>query len=150
MAVPRGGWKLHPSSQAWPLLSTSNRGETAIAKCGKFPTFGIRARAALSCEEGMRAAMDATGERSAGRPPYPVWHVYWFLSTSTRDIKLCNDLYLSFFTADDNHLQKSIILSSVMCRYAGHQQSLHQPKFDIFFWKFDREIIWKFCVKRLL
>ena len=27
-------WKLHPSSQAWPLLSTSNRGETAIAKCG--------------------------------------------------------------------------------------------------------------------
>ena len=27
-------WKLHPSSQAWPLLPTSNRGETAIAKCG--------------------------------------------------------------------------------------------------------------------
>ena len=27
-------WKLHPSSQAWPLLSTSNHGETAIAKCG--------------------------------------------------------------------------------------------------------------------
>ena len=25
--------KLHPSSQAWPLLSASNRGETAIAKC---------------------------------------------------------------------------------------------------------------------
>ena len=38
MAVPRGirscfCWKLHPSSQAWPLLSTSNHGETAIAKC---------------------------------------------------------------------------------------------------------------------
>ena len=30
-------WKLHPSSQAWPLLSTSNRGETAIAKCGNSP-----------------------------------------------------------------------------------------------------------------
>ena len=29
-------WKLHPSSQAWPLLSTSNRGETGIAKCGNF------------------------------------------------------------------------------------------------------------------
>ena len=29
-------WKLHPSSQAWPLLSTSNRGETAIAKCGNW------------------------------------------------------------------------------------------------------------------
>ena len=27
-------WKLHPPSQAWPLLSTSNRGEIAIAKCG--------------------------------------------------------------------------------------------------------------------
>ena len=26
--------KLHPPSQAWPLLSTSNRGEIAIAKCG--------------------------------------------------------------------------------------------------------------------
>ena len=29
-------WKLHPSSQAWPLLSTSNCGETAIAKCGNW------------------------------------------------------------------------------------------------------------------
>ena len=29
-------WKLHPSSQAWPLLSTSNRGETTIAKCGNY------------------------------------------------------------------------------------------------------------------
>ena len=27
-------WKLHPSSQAWLLLSISIRGETAIAKCG--------------------------------------------------------------------------------------------------------------------
>ena len=39
LAVLRGArscfrWKLHPSSQAWPLLSTSNRRETAIAKCG--------------------------------------------------------------------------------------------------------------------
>ena len=31
-------WKLHPSSQAWPLLSPSNRGETAIAKCGNWGT----------------------------------------------------------------------------------------------------------------
>ena len=29
-------WKLHPPSQAWPLLSTSNRGEIAIAKCGNY------------------------------------------------------------------------------------------------------------------
>ena len=31
-------WKLHPSSQAWPLLSTSNRGKTVIAKCGNSTT----------------------------------------------------------------------------------------------------------------
>ena len=86
-----------------------------------------------SSKECGRLWMLLHGERSAGRPPYPVWHVYWFLSISTRDIKLCNNLYLSFFTADDNHLQKSTTLSSVMCRYAGHQQSLHQPKFDHFF-----------------
>ena len=48
-------------------------------------------------EERMRAAMGATGERSAGRPPYLEWHVYWFLLISTRDIKLCNKLYLSFY-----------------------------------------------------
>ena len=33
-AKSRFRWKLYPSSQAWPLLSTSNHGETAIAKCG--------------------------------------------------------------------------------------------------------------------
>ena len=47
-------------------------------------------------EERMRVAMGATGERSAGRPPHSEWHVYWFLLISTRDIKLCNNLYLSF------------------------------------------------------
>ena len=35
-ARSRFRWKLHPFSQAWPLLSTSNRGETAIAKCGSY------------------------------------------------------------------------------------------------------------------
>ena len=30
-------WKLHPSSEAWPPISTSNRGETAIAKCPNCP-----------------------------------------------------------------------------------------------------------------
>ena len=29
-------WRLHPSIQAWPLLSTSNRGEAVIAKCGNY------------------------------------------------------------------------------------------------------------------
>ena len=36
-------WKLHRSSQAWPLLSTSNRGETTIAKCGNSMTFCMKA-----------------------------------------------------------------------------------------------------------
>ena len=35
-AMSRFRWKLHPSSQAWPLLFTSNRGETAMAKCGNW------------------------------------------------------------------------------------------------------------------
>ena len=35
-AKSRFRWKLHPSSQAWPLLFASNRGETAIAKCGNW------------------------------------------------------------------------------------------------------------------
>ena len=34
------------------------------------------------------------------------------------------------FTVDDNLLQKSIILSSVIYHYAGHHQTWHQPKFD--------------------
>ena len=36
------------------------------------------------------------------------------------------------FSTNDNHLQRSTILSSVICRYTGHHQSLHQPKFDQF------------------
>ena len=32
-ARSRFRWKLHPSSQAWPLLSTSNCRKTAIAIC---------------------------------------------------------------------------------------------------------------------
>ena len=56
----------------------------------------VRGLRSPAFEERMRVAMGATGERSAGRPPYPKWHVYWFLLISTRDIKLCNNLYLSF------------------------------------------------------
>ena len=42
-ARSRFRWKLHPSSQAWPLLPTSNRGEIAIAKCGNYadPVYGV-------------------------------------------------------------------------------------------------------------
>ena len=34
-------WKLHPSSEAWPPISTSSRGETAIAKCPNYDTFSL-------------------------------------------------------------------------------------------------------------
>ena len=64
-------------------------------------------------EERMRAAMGATGERSPGRPPYPEWHVYWFLFLPEISSFVITCTYL--FTADDNHLQKSTILSSVIC-----------------------------------
>ena len=72
---------------------------------------------------------------AAQAPINHVANVYWFLLISTSDIKRCNNLYLFlffiyFFTAEDNHLRKSTVLSSGTCRYTGHQQSLHQPKFD--------------------
>ena len=40
-------WKLHPSSQASPLLSTSNRGETARANCGNCPQMSLISPCAL-------------------------------------------------------------------------------------------------------
>ena len=44
-------WKLYLSSQAWPLLSTSNRGETAIAKCGNCQHFCIHQRERFLIQE---------------------------------------------------------------------------------------------------
>ena len=54
---------------------------------------------------------------------------YQFLPEISSFVITCSCL----FTADDNHLQKFTILSSVICRYTGHQQSLHQSKFYHFF-----------------
>ena len=56
---------------------------------------------------------------------------YQFLPEISSFVITCTYL----FTTDDNHLQKSTLLSSVICHYTGHQQSLHQPKFDQFFLK---------------
>ena len=42
-------WKLHPSIQAWPLLSTSNRGKTAIANCGNWSVRMDKRRIYVSC-----------------------------------------------------------------------------------------------------
>ena len=99
--------------------------ELAVAKTKWFRQFPhsafVRGPGSPAFEERKCAAMGATGERSAGRPPYPEWHVYWFLLISIRDIKLCNN-FTYRVTTDDNHLQKPTILSSMICRYTGHQQ----------------------------
>ena len=68
--------KLHPSSQAWPLLSASNRGETAIAKCPNY--FGLSAFArgprSPALEEGMRAEVGAS---SVYLPPCALNRLYF-------------------------------------------------------------------------
>ena len=62
------------------------------------PTFGIRARAALSCVRDKNAgSYGCYWGVQCRQAPYPEWHVYWFLLISARDIKLCNNLYLSFY-----------------------------------------------------
>ena len=74
---------------------------------------------------------------------------YQFLPEISSFVITCTYL----FTADDNHLQKSTILSSVTCRYTGHQHWAVITSTQVgsfFFWKFNREIIWKLCVTRLL
>ena len=48
------------------------------------------------------------------------------------------------FTADDNHLQKSTIVSSTRCHSTGYHDI--NPSFTNFVWK----IIWNFCVIRWL
>ena len=55
------------------------------------------------------------------------------------------------FTADDNNLQKSTILSSAICHYTGHQDMTSTQVSPILSEKLTRtEIIWNFCVIRLL
>ena len=54
------------------------------------------------------------------------------------------------FTADNNHLQKSTILISAICLYTGHQNMTSTQIFSNFVRKIDQEIIWNFCVIRLL
>ena len=93
------------------------------------PSFGNRARDALSCVGGkMRAAMGATGECNASpHTQYSMcFETYWFLPVISSVVIACT------FSTDDDHLQKSTILSSVICRYTSHQRPWHQPKFDQF------------------
>ena len=48
------------------------------------------------------------------------------------------------FTTDDNHLQKSSILSSVICVIAV---IISTQVWSFFFSELDRGIMWKFCIK---
>ena len=54
------------------------------------------------------------------------------------------------FTTDNNHVQKSTILISAIYHYTGHQDMTSTPSFTNFVRKIDQEIIWSFCVIRLL
>ena len=54
------------------------------------------------------------------------------------------------FTADDDHFQKSTIQSPVICHYTGHQDMTSTQVSPIMSEKIDQEIIWNFCVIRLL
>ena len=58
-------WKLHPSSEAWPLLSTSNRGETAIDKCGNLRSHSMFSPACMG------ATYDSTRMSRRKRIPPP-------------------------------------------------------------------------------
>ena len=115
------------------------------------PTFGNRARAALSCIGGRNAGSYGCNWQVQCKPhtQCSVYiDSYWFLRVISNVIITCT----YHFTIGDNHLQKSTILSSVICRYTCHQQTWYQPKFDklIFVWKIDRQIIKKLCVIRQL
>ena len=59
--------------------------------------------------------------------------------------------YIDSHYADDNHLQKSTILSSTIYRYKGHRQTLHHPNPSLtIFVQFDHEIVWNCCVIQML
>ena len=70
---------------------------------------------------------------------------YLFLPVTSSVIVTCTYP----FTADDNHLQKSTILSSAMSLYRSSGHDIN-PSFTNFVRKIDQEITWNFCVVRLL
>ena len=101
--------------------------------------------------ERMQAPMGATRECIAG----PIHSVAYVLipTYSYLFLQVTSSAIITFtypFTTNDNHLNKSTIPTSVICCFSGHQESWHHPKFDWLCPKFDREVIWNFCVIRLL
>ena len=108
------------------------------------PTFGIRVRAALSCVGGRNAGVSGCNSRVLCRPL--CIDVHWFLLISTSDIKRYNNLYLSF-----HHRWSSPKVSNTeFSEMSFYRLSWHQPKFHQFCPNNWPEIIWNFCVKRLL
>ena len=90
--------------------------EIFIPYCFRIPTFGIRAWAALFCVGGRNAGGYGCNSRVLGRPLYIAYMYidsYSFLPVTSSVIVTCTYR----FTADDNHLQKSTILSSAMSLY---------------------------------
>ena len=83
---------------------------------------------------------------SAVQPPihnvaYMYIDCFQFLPVTSSFIVTCTYL----FTTDDNHLQKSTILSSAMSSYRSSGHDIN-PSFTNFVRKIDQEITWNFCV----
>ena len=102
---------------------------------------------ALSCVRGKNAGVYGCYLGVQCRPPYTVYS-YQFLPVISSVMITCTYP----FTVDDNHLQKSTILSSAICCFTVLILSSHYINFSLIncVRKFDREIIWNFCVLRLL
>ena len=77
--------KLHPSIQAWPLLSISNLGETVIAKSGNYSTGWYWLNLGLPVAKKIREiGVSGYSEENAWKEWPEMWHadVYWPPPTS--------------------------------------------------------------------
>ena len=102
------------------------------------PTFGIRARTALSCVRGKNAGdygcyLGVQCRQVPRTQSGMCIGSYQFLPEISSFVMTCTYL----FTIDDNHLQKSTLLSSVISHYTGPMISSHyiNPSLIIFFLK---------------
>ena len=107
------------------IFSTNNMFHSII------PTFGIRARAALSCVGGKNAGGYGCYRGVQCRPLYTVYIACALILIKFLPV-ISSIITCTYpFTVDDNHLQKSTIQSkfSDIPLYTP-QQSLHQLEFD--------------------
>ena len=113
------------------------------------PMFGIRTWAALSCVGGKNAGSYRFYLGCSAGPHTKCSMFidsYQFLSVISSVMITCT----YHFTVDDNHLQKSTILSSAICCFTILSSHYINLSLINCVRKFDREIIWNFCVLRLL